>query len=72
MNDPKLREFTLGAVRRHNEHQNPDKDSKYSRETNEDKSFTLTVINPAFGGGLNGLKILQQVTPFRVSKIQVR
>jgi hypothetical protein len=70
VNDPKLREFTLGAVR-HNKHRKTNCDSKYSKEANEDKSFTLTVINPAFGGSLNGLQVLQQVTSFRMSKVQV-
>ncbi|XP_064622460.1 uncharacterized protein LOC135484731 [Lineus longissimus] len=70
VNDPKLRDFTLGVVRLHREHQKLDTESKYSKAANEDKSFTLSVINPAFGGSLNGLKILQQTTPFRISTIK--
>lgn len=36
-----------------------------------DSSFTYTCINPVFGEGLHGFQVLQQITPFRQSKIQV-
>lgn len=36
-----------------------------------DSSFTYTCINPAFGEGLHGFQVLQQITPFRQSKVQV-
>ncbi|KAJ8309431.1 hypothetical protein KUTeg_014305 [Tegillarca granosa] len=38
---------------------------------NQKKHFTLTTYNPALGDGYNGIKILQQITPFRPSKVQV-
>ena len=33
--------------------------------------WTLTTVNPALGEGLLGVRILQQIVPFRTSKIQV-
>ncbi len=33
--------------------------------------WTLTVINPALGEGLLGVRILQQSVPFRTSKVEV-
>ncbi|XP_072030612.1 uncharacterized protein [Amphiura filiformis] len=46
---------------------------KYSGIENLEKSgkWTLTVVNPAFGEGLLGVRILQQSVPFRTSKVEM-
>ena len=36
------------------------------------RNFTLVCYNPALGEGVAGIKVLQQITPYRQSVIQVR
>ena len=42
---------------------------KYTSQSEE--SFTYTVVNPAFGDTMRGMKILQQIVSFRTSTIKV-
>ncbi|XP_067681590.1 uncharacterized protein [Haliotis asinina] len=44
-------------------------DNKYSQQAAEDQ-FTLTTINPAFGEGLRGVRILSQLVPYRLSTVE--
>lgn len=34
-------------------------------------TFTLVTVNPAFGEGLKGIRVLQQMVPFRTSTVGV-
>ena len=36
------------------------------------RNFTLVCYNPALGEGVAGIKVLQQITPYRQSVIRVR
>ncbi|XP_060070908.1 uncharacterized protein LOC132550832 [Ylistrum balloti] len=73
VNDRQLREFT-DSITKLDDSCNSDgcdrsKDNKYTRKENEGK-FVFTSYNPALGEGLNGLEIIQQRTPLRLSKIE--
>nr|XP_054758103.1 uncharacterized protein LOC129264279 [Lytechinus pictus] len=54
----------------------PSSENKYSRsasgsEGDETEMVTLTVVNPALGEGLRGVKVVQQLVPFRTSTIKM-
>lgn len=78
MNDKQLRDFTL-----HHSHKSQKScdmidgscdtlvTDSYSEESNTPQVLTVTCYNPAFMGSVFGLKILQQITPFRKSEIKV-
>ncbi|XP_074660573.1 uncharacterized protein LOC141913023 isoform X2 [Tubulanus polymorphus] len=82
VNDPSLRSFTAeystipddlaACIRGDDICQKEKPSSKYSATINDLKEFTLTVMNPAFGESLHGVRILQQSIPYRTSKIQVK
>ncbi|XP_071963371.1 uncharacterized protein [Antedon mediterranea] len=44
---------------------------RYSNKEIDGKSYTLTVINPALGESLKGLRIIQQIVPYRTSKVKM-
>ncbi|XP_071079851.1 uncharacterized protein [Haliotis cracherodii] len=46
-------------------------ENKYSQHAAEDQ-FTLTTVNPAFGEGLRGVRILSQLVPYRLSTVEGR
>lgn len=46
-------------------------ENKYSQNAAEDQ-FTLTTVNPAFGEGLRGVRILSQLVPYRLSTVEGR
>lgn len=43
--------------------------NKYS--DGESRTFTLVCYNPALGEGMYGLRVLQQIVPYRKSEIKV-
>ena len=46
--------------------------SMYSESSQKVDTFTYTLINPAFGGSVRGVQILNQIVPYRTSRIRVR
>lgn len=73
VNDKYIRDFTAKALEQklgycRDDNCKPVSDNKYSKQ---DHSFTYTCVNPAFGEGLQGFQVIQQITPFRLSQIKV-
>ena len=77
VNDKTLRDFTNRQL---SEHLFPsgtcsDEDcsdeSLHSYSSGGERNITLVCYNPALGEGVAGLKVLQQITPYRQSVIQV-
>ncbi|XP_063418740.1 uncharacterized protein LOC134701521 [Mytilus trossulus] len=73
VNDKYIRDFTAKALEQklgycHDDNCKQASDNKYRKQ---DGSFTYTCVNPAFGEGLQGFQIIQQVTPFRLSQIKI-
>ena len=79
VNDPQIRDFTNARfaeglsqcqiIDGEKECSGDKKESMYTKETIQ--NFTLVTYNPAFGDGLNGVQVLQQIVPMRTSKIMV-
>lgn len=78
VNDPQIRDFTNARfaeglsqcqVIDGEKDCSGDKESMYTKETIQ--NFTLVTYNPAFGDGLNGVQVLQQIVQMRTSKIMV-
>ncbi|KAL3875128.1 hypothetical protein ACJMK2_038060 [Sinanodonta woodiana] len=81
-NDKQIREFIDRHTRKYFDSDSPLKcdDDKGLCEARQDESildrvdmpkiFLLTTYNPAIGEGLHGIRITQQVTPFRLSTIK--
>ncbi|XP_063426134.1 uncharacterized protein LOC134709942 [Mytilus trossulus] len=72
VNDKYIRDFTAKALEQKLGYCRDDNckqasDNKYSKQ---DHSFTYTCVNPAFGEGLRGFQVIQQITPFRLSQIK--
>ena len=53
----------------------PPQTDKYTRAASGGEGgvgeLTLTVMNPALGEGLRGVRVIQQIVPFRTSTIKV-
>ena len=45
--------------------------TKYQEPSSQTERFSYITTNPAFGESVRGLRVLQQITPFRTSSIQV-
>lgn len=76
MNDQYIRDFTEKAIKQNLgsciNHQCEDVSSQENKYTKPSEfSFSYTCINPAFGEGLHGFKVIQQLTPLRLSLIEV-
>lgn len=82
VNDKYLQDFTNTHIDRYLEHAGEDtgtctretcKDATPPSERYRDQtlSFRLVCYNPALGEGMYGVRIVQQITPFRKSEIQV-
>ncbi|KAK3093303.1 hypothetical protein FSP39_013879 [Pinctada imbricata] len=83
VNDPQLRDFTNKLVSKSLEggsqcdsiHGNSEEDcgksefDRYSQNSMTKREFTLTTYNPALGDGMNGLRVIQQITPLRKSEV---
>ncbi|XP_033104012.1 uncharacterized secreted protein ARB_06907-like [Anneissia japonica] len=82
VNDPQLRnfmsEYSLVSSTTDQSCDSVDQDcsiikskGKYSKSKLDGSSFTLTVINPALGESLKGVRIIQQIVPYRTSTVQI-
>nr|XP_006825285.1 PREDICTED: uncharacterized protein LOC102809823 [Saccoglossus kowalevskii] len=45
--------------------------TRYTAAGKKKGTYTLTVVNPAFMEGLHGIQVIQQIVPFRISKIKI-
>ncbi|ESO96501.1 hypothetical protein LOTGIDRAFT_159918 [Lottia gigantea] len=51
---------------------NCENEEGWSKYQSSDTEFVLSTVNPALGSGLKGLRILQQIIPYRTSDIKVK
>ena len=80
VNDQTLRDFTNHHVSDHifssgscsNDVCSEEAGDGHSYGEGRGRNFTLICYNPALGEGVAGVRILQQITPYRQSVIQVR
>ena len=78
MNDQTLRDFTNHHVSNHlfssgtcSHGECSEDGSGHGYVAGTGRNFTLICYNPALGEGVAGVRILQQITPYRQSVIQV-